>query len=167
MSQLNKQGTESYSEKGGNFLRVVCMLSLMSMGYSILNTLMTYFGGVQKLHEQLEQNAQAVKNDMFNLIDEETMFSLDEMIRQTIEHFAEIQISNVIVLLLGILSVLMMLQLKKNGFILYILYTLLMPGISLYFLNVNVAVAGAVSIDLFFGIVFCILYGINLKTMTN
>ena len=167
MDNNSKLEHKSESERRGPFLLTLCILSFVGMGYTMLVTLLTYFGGVQQLEEQLEQSTESVKNDLFNLLDEDMIASIDEMTRQTIEHFIEIQFTTVIALIVGILSVIMMFQLKKNGFYLYVLYTFLAPAISLCFLGTNSVILGAVFINLFFGLVFCILYAANLKRMTN
>lgn len=168
-NQWDDNSDESMKEKRGTFLLVLCILSWVFIGYSFIMGLVSLAGGTQKLEEQLVQadmtNAfsQDTGNDMANSI----LSSANEMIIKTIENFYPLQMSNLVVLLIGALAVYMMFQLKKSGFYLYVLYTILIPAISFYFLGANMIVIMAVGLNMFFGVLFLILYGVNLKRMTE
>ena len=164
----NGQG-ESLKEKRGSFLLVLAILSWAFIGYSFIMGLFSLTNGVEELEKSLAEvgNSTAFSADTGNAFANSMVDGMKEMIINSIENFYPMQYANLVGLLLGALAVYLMFQLKKSGYYLYILYTILIPGISFYFLGSSMLVIMAVGFNMFFGLMFLILYGVNLKRMTE
>jgi hypothetical protein len=158
---------KSMKDKRGAFLLVICILSWAYMGYVIISTSITYFNGIGQLEEQMavsmELFEQETGNPLLNSIMEDTQM----VFVNTLKYFKEIQIGNIMALFFGALSVYLMYSLKKIGFYLYILYSIIIPSIQIYFLGSSMVIIAIVAFSGIVGIAFIIMYGVNLKRMTE
>ena len=163
----NQDDFQSMKEKRGPFLLTLCILSWIMIGFSLISTLFTYLGGVEKLEDSV-----SIMEDQMSEISQASSFggammeSALEMLEKTIENFSAINISTMLALLIGGLGVYMMFNLKKMGFGLYVLYCIAIPAVSIAFLGSSQAVMMSIGINAFISIAFIIMYGVNLKRMT-
>jgi|GEM_PF-1358135 len=163
----NSDSPESMKEKRGSFLLVISILSWVFIGFSIFSTAIGYFNGVEKLQTQIDLSIDQMDTDTGNAFADNLIAEAIEVLEKTITHFESIQLVTMVSLLIGALSVYLMFQLKKMGYLLYIVYTMLYSSISFYFLGSSMVVWLGQGLYLFIGIVFLILYGVNLKRMTK
>lgn len=159
--------TQTMKEKRGTFLTVISALSGIFIGFTLFSTVIGYFNGKEAAQAQIDTVIEEMDTDTGNAFADNIMTETIEMLENTILHFESIQFATVIALLIGALSVYLMFQLKKMGYVLYILYTIVFSGISFYYLGSGMMVWMTQSFYLLVGIVFLILYGVNLKRMTN
>jgi len=160
---------ESMSEKRGSFLLVLCILSWCFIGYSLFAGLISVFNGDAALQEAISKIdvSNGLEQSSGNPLADSMLSGMAEMLGNLIEHFYHIQYANFAGFMIGALGVYLMFSLKKIGFVLYAIYTIAIPSISLYFLGTSMLVWLSVGLSGFIGIVFLILYGVNLKRMTN
>ncbi len=162
----NDETNYSMKERRGNFLLTLCILSWVYIGLMLLTTGFNYMQGTDELYQSIEVFESGEIDTEGNPFAESVIDGSIGMIKQTIEHFEAINLSTMAVLLIGGFSVLLMYNLKKIGFGLYILYSIALPSVSLYFLGTEFQMVlwGAV-LGAFVSIAFVIMYGVNLKRM--
>ncbi|MDX1349030.1 MAG: hypothetical protein R3279_02220 [Putridiphycobacter sp.] len=157
----NDESNMSMDERRGKFLQVLCILSWIYIAIQLFSSVVAYIGGPEKLMQaksEAEDAIAAVDDSGFmKTVMAEAMIVLDK----TIENFNAIHIGNILGLLIGGLAVYMMFTLKKTGFFLYILYVVIIAGVSVYFLGFASAI-----MDILVSIAFIIMYGVNVKRMT-
>lgn len=158
---------ESIKEERGTFLFVIIILSWIFIGFSIFSTAVGYFNGVEDLQTQIDVSIDQMDTDTGNEFADNLITDAIEVMEKTITHFESIQLATMVALLVGALSVYLMFQLKKMGFLLYVIYTVLYSIIPFYFLGSGMVVMLSQVLYLFISIVFLILYGVNLKRMTK
>ena len=158
---------ETLKEKRGSFLLVISILSWVFIGFMILSTAISYFTGVEKLQEQIDLSMDQINQETGNAFADSIIQDAIGVMEKSITNFYAIQLSTMISLLIGALAVYLMFQLKKAGFFLYLLYTVMFSAISFYYLGSGMTVWLAQALYIFFGIAFVILYAVNLKRMTE
>ncbi|UKN01803.1 hypothetical protein K6119_18945 [Paracrocinitomix mangrovi] len=158
----------SVKEKRGTALLVYAILSWVWIGIMLLIQLPNMFGGKMSAEEFNEYKYTALKP-----INEDTPEVFINIIKQSIE-MAEIQNENfwmislvsLLHLVIGFLAVFMMFKLKKNGYYLYILYTLVPIILTLLMYPMNTLSLFAIIWNAVIGGVFVLLYGLQLKRMS-
>lgn len=159
---------QSMSERRGPFLLVLTILSWISIGYNAITLLYSLIKGVGDLQNSATQISTIFNNQNSDIpILEDIKFQMEDMLMKSVENYYAIQLSTLVNLLIGAFAVYLMFNLKKTGYYLYILYTIVPSLISFYFFGFNFLIAITVAINLIFGIIFIILYGINAKRMTE
>jgi len=158
---------ESMKEKRGSFLLVISILSWIFTGFFILSTAIGYFNGVEKIQAEMDLAIDQMDTNTGNAFADNLVSDAIGMLENTITYFESIQLATMVALLIGALSVYLMFQLKKVGYLLYIVYTILFSSVSFYYLGSGVMVWLSQSLYILAGIVFLILYGVNLKRMTK
>ncbi len=163
----NDETNLSMKERRGNFLLTICILSWVYIGLMLIMTFFNYLKGTDELEQSLmvlEEGTPGVEGNPFA----ETMVDGAMVITErTIENFQGINLSTMAALLLGGLSVLLMFNLKKLGFGLYVLYSIAVPTVSLYFLGADQQITiWTVAASAVVSVAFIIMYGVNLKRMT-
>ena len=159
---------KSMKEKRGSFLMMIIMLSWISQGMAASGTLFMLLGGRQNLVDQIELMNKVISEGR---IGNEFLTSLVDgtigILEITIINFTQINLTNLLVLLIGSFSVLLMYRLKKIGFLLYLVYCIS----ELYVYNYFYGELSATIISLFstglISLVFIIMYSVNLKRMTE
>lgn len=152
----------SMDDRRGMFLKVLCILSWIWIGIQLFSSVIAYINGPEALFEaksRAEDALHATSEDLGFM--QGVMAEALRVLDKTIEHFNAIHIGNILGFLVGIMAVYLMFSLKKTGFYLYIVYALIIAGISVYYLGLNSAI-----FDIFLSIAFIIMYGTNLKRMT-
>lgn len=166
-NQWDNDSSQSMKEKRGSFLLVLCILSWVSTGGTLLSTLFSYFNGTGELEKQLTGANNAFEQDTGNEVLNNMLTGAQEIVYKTIENFNEIQISTIVGLLIGVLGVYLMFQLKKIGFLLYVVYCVIIPSISLYYIGTSMIIIAGLLVNGLISVAFIIMYGINLKRMTE
>jgi len=167
MSEL--EGENVRGERPG-FLTVLCVLSFISLGGSIVSTLLSFVSGRQSDEEMLDAKVALVKSTselkslgMDSFV--EMMEQLQRMADQVNENFYLALIITFIALAIGLFGVIKMWQGFKLGFHLYIGYCLLtIAGMYLYVSPANIPTMLIIWNLLISGL-FIFMYSRNLKWM--
>jgi hypothetical protein len=142
-------------------------LSWVNQGIAIVSTFFTFINGKSKL----EESASLLEG----VTDKETPFewistAIDASLPYFIalkENFYAINLINLLVVLMGALGVFLMYKLKKKGFVFYIIYCITELGvIQYYFGHISTTIFSLFTTG-FVSTLFIILYGVNLKRMTE
>lgn len=170
METIDSQQQET-PKKRPMFLTVLCVLSFISLASSGLTTLsaltsqpMTADEVEAYEAEQYENIATFKEQDLEGL--ETMLVSMMELtIYQNNEVYYSYQFFNLITILLGFAGVYLMFKLKKIGFHLYVLYSLI-PILGFYiFFPIAIVPTFLVVGSTVIAALFAILYGMNLKHM--
>ncbi len=150
------------------FLTVICILSYVGLGLSILNGLAgAIFGRVATYLSPLVKSVMKEDVDLDTLPDAarrlvESSFSI---VNKALEYATTMSLLSAVLCIIALFGVINMWQLKKMGFYLYTgakIFILLIPVI---FLGFNFFSFIAVTINGLFVLLFIILYAVNLKHM--
>lgn len=151
-------------------LKIVAILSLVSVGFSLISEFFQFFKGKLTSEELLDEKVkllQVAKNFSGETADvmkesAETLFQINTILN---ESFNSYHIVSTLILLIGLAGVVFMLKLNKVGFHLYIVYCLL-SIINLYlFLPAHFVSMNSLFIALGTSGLFIWLYSRNLKFM--
>lgn len=152
------------------FLTVLCVLSFISTGLSLLFSLINFVSGPQSEEQMLQakvQMAQSVselrKMGMDGMVD---MFNkLQLMSEEVNNNFYLSGVITLIVTVLGIFAVVKMWKGLKQGFHLYIVYSLLsVAGLYFYVSPSNIP-SVVIIVNLILSGIFVLMYSRNLKWM--
>jgi hypothetical protein len=160
------ESIQSIKERRGSFLTVLCVLSWISAGGTFLSSITSLISGKQGIQNQIIDI-----EEQLDTVDNSFMYDLLEMTKKqlylTLENFYPIYLSSFILSALGIYSVYLMFNLKKQGFNLYVTYALIAPIVSYYFVyDIPYSVYGLV-FSLVLSVAFILMYRKNLNLMTN
>lgn len=160
--------------KRSTFLTVVCILTFIGSGFGIFNAITNYAGAElavasmdmagdemnEAMDEMEESEAPEGVKDFFS-----TLFG-DIQANLTVEIIRTEALGTGISCILTLIGAILMWMLNKKGFYLYLV------GIVIYIITPGVVYTGIMSTmgvawAAFIGILFSILYGVNLKHMRN
>ncbi len=161
--------TTNSSKSRPTFLTVVCIISYVLLGWSILNGLTgAIFGRLTSAVEPfmkkiIEQDVHLgdVPVGVRNLVEDSF-----EVAYKAMEHATTISLLNLLLAVIALFGVILMWQLKKTGFYLYTgskIFILLIPPI---FLGYNFITFIILTSSGLFALVFIILFAVNLKHMS-
>ena len=158
---------ETMKQKRGEFLFAIIVLSWFSQGSAFISTLFTLSNGRAKLEESANLINEAQNVEMpFEWLDTALEAGLP-YITVLIENFYRINLMNLLVVVTGAFGVFLMYKLKKIGFVFYILYCALELGVvQYYFGHISTTIFSLFTTGLVSAL-FIILYGVNLKRMTE
>jgi len=151
-------------------LKILAILSLVSVGFSLISEFFQFFKGKLTSEELLDEKVkllQVAKNFSGETADvmresAETLFQINTILN---ESFYSYHLVSTLILLIGLAGVVFMLKLNKVGFHLYIVYCLL-SIINLYlFLPAHFVSMNSLFIALGTSGLFIWLYSRNLKFM--
>lgn len=157
------------NEKRGGTLKVLAILSWVWIGLVTLLTLPGVFSGPMT-PEELEN----AKVELLTMVTPESQAVLGPdfmaenlaILERTNELHYSILGLNISSYILGFYAVFLMYNLKKKGFYLYILYSII-PAISpLLFFEAGPIRSMTIGVWLFLATIFCILYGVQTKRMS-
>lgn len=171
MEQLENNEEVNSNEKKPTFLVFLAVMSFISLAFSFFGVLSSIFSGPQT-EEQIEMQRAAMYDSIATfqaqgMDDVAAMF--EKLMRYTeymnSEAFYIGLITSLITSIVGLIAVILMLKLRKIGFHLYVVYSLL-PIITMYIITpMELISTFIVIVSLVISALFCILYGINLKHM--
>ena len=152
------------------FLKVLCILSFISIGLSLIFSLGSVFGGPQSEEEMvaqkvelLEANEELRDSGMDGFADMmEQMTRMNESINA---NFYMASVVSILALLIGFYGVFSMWQGKKLGFHLYIVYSLISVGQLYLFVSPADIPSIAIIFNLIVAAVFILLYSRKLLWM--
>ncbi len=172
MSKFNEMGSWEPNVKRPTFLTVLCILTLINAGLSMISSFISVLHGPISEDEMMEQRVQFLKlSDEMRTMDMSRLAEMMEQIQRLSEASnAYFYLSTVIsmgILSLGIAGAILMLRGRKLGFHLYIGYSLL-AVLQLYFFASPADIPTiAVVFGLLFSGLFIFLYSRNLHWLNT
>jgi len=153
------------------FITVLCILTFIGSGWGLIGGAIQYFSADKQAlsmsitKEQVATDIQkGDKNDAGTKMAEKMVNSMSGAF--TAENLKKTGIASIVGALFCLVGAFLMWQLKKNGFYLYIAGTLIgvISPFVIYGTDNLMSIISSVMVG-FIGIVFIILYGVNLKHM--
>jgi len=153
------------------FLTVLCILTFVVSGYFFVQSIIGIFAN------------QAMDTAAFNEVSEQLYESMDEMdgeqqqfmqgfidalqvtMNSAIENAVSLGIFEMLASALGIFGAVLMFKLNKKGYYLYILAKVIGVVAPLFIIGANMLTISLYGFIAFIGILFIILYGVNVKYM--
>ncbi len=161
--------------KRPTFLTVLCILSFIGGAWGVIGGAMNMFTGpateaaMSEMSARMDEAKTQLGDEMGDQAGSEMVGGmLDgamEMAQKAAANAKAIGISNIVLSIVSLLGVWMMWNLRKNGYWLYVLATLGGLAVPLIFLGVNFMSILSVGFGGLIGVLFIILYGVNLKHM--
>jgi len=147
-------------------LTVLCVLTFIGSGFGVFGNLMAMFAAPFLEFFQASMLDEAYNQLGNNPGDQFVKQALD-MAVLTIDNFLGITLSKFIFYAISLTGAIMMFQMKKIGFYLYVAAQVGFLFIGPVFLGWNMFVSTAMFFSGFFSILFIALYAINLKHMSQ
>lgn len=155
------------------FLTVLCILTFLGSGWGIVDSVIDYFsaetaGDAIEMVEETMDDAMDEIDDNDDMSEKQKDFITNMMggiiESLTPENIRKSSIVNFLSCLLTLFGAILMWQLKRNGYFLYIAgIAIMVIGMAVIFKGIiGLAAAGATA---FIGVLFIVLYGVNLKHM--
>lgn len=155
------------------FLTVLCILTFLGSGWGIVDSVIDYFsaetaGDAIEMVEETMDDAMDEIDDNDDMSEKQKDFITNMMggITESLtpENIRKSSIVNFLSCLLTLFGAILMWQLKRNGYFLYIAgIAVMVIGMAVIFKGIiGLAAAGATA---FIGVLFIVLYGVNLKHM--
>lgn len=149
------------------FLTVICILSFIGIGFSILSNLwgLLFRRGIQAMSDMAEQGY----SDAMSEIESEApqmggfMESIFGGAQKAMEHYTLLTTVSLICAIIALFGVIMMWRLKKTGF--YLFTGAKVIAIILPIIMIGGLVGGMTLFGAIFPIAFIIMYAVNLKAM--
>ncbi len=158
-------------KKRTTFIKVLCILTFIGSSYGLLSGVYSYFTAEKTAQDtQKAANIFNAKKQPANDADKKGDAIAKNILNTladsfTPENIRKLSISEIIGALLCLAGALLMWRINKKGYILYVAGVLL--GIIIPFVLFGNNIMGIIMsvVSGFVGLVFCILYGVNLKDM--
>lgn len=154
------------------FLKVLCMLTFIGSGYGIINSAVTYFkadtiskvfaDAKAEMNNDLAKRKNKGKPEKINFINN-IMTQASEI--STPENLRKTAIGNFATSVLCLAGAGLMWHLRRAGFYLYTLGTVIGIILPFYMFGSNFVTNLSAGVVGFFGILFVIFYAMNLKSM--
>lgn len=147
------------------FLTVICILTFIGSGWGIGSGIYSYIKADQsaaETAEKIEQAQDKMTDDspgfLKNMMDSAAAGANADNIRKS-------SLFSIFSCLLTLGGAILMWRLSKNGFYLYLAGTIIAVATPIIVIGGMIGMIGAAS-NAFVGLIFCILYGVNLKHMS-
>jgi hypothetical protein len=153
------------------FLKVLCMLTFIGSSYGIVNSAITWFNADSINRMMVEKKKEIIEDvNRKNQKDKEkvnfaTRIMSDVSSITTPENLRRSAISNASAAVICLFGAILMWKLKRAGFYLYVLGTLVGIILPFYLLGNNFVTNLQAAFLSFIGILFVIFYAMNLKSM--
>lgn len=148
-------------------LTVICILTFIGSGWSILSNLFTLFtggmaGDATMQMEQFSSMAGDVEGSslMSNLLN-----SSMSLLQVTFQYAREIALFGLVLSVISLIGAIMMFRMRRMGFYLYTTAQILSLLVLPYFAGFSMLVFMSIFMSLIFVILFVTLYAVNLKYM--
>jgi hypothetical protein len=157
-------------EQRPSFLKVLCILSLISTGIAVISGIFNLISGPFNEEQMLEQKVGMIKSiDELRTMGADQFAAIFEKIQRMTEamnaQFYYVQIISLLVVAIGVFGIYKMWNRSKLGFHLYIIYSLL-SVLTVYLFVVPADVPSiVVIINLVISGIFVFMYSRNLKWM--
>ena len=151
------------------FLLVLCILTFIGSGWGVLSNLFSIFtAGMMNGSLQMEQYS-TMMGDMENSGASSFMSgflnSSMEVLKATAAHAREIAGMQLVLSIVSLLGAILMFQLRRPGYYLYVAAQILALFVMPYFAGFSTLVVIGMAWSAFISAVFIILYALNLKYM--
>ncbi|MGN6532043.1 MAG: hypothetical protein ACTHK0_09845 [Ginsengibacter sp.] len=166
---------ESEPEKRQSFLTWLCILTFIGSGWALISCVWTYTMAAktniifqEKVHVKRDST---LLNDTADIRRREKASPLQGKIKASFskivnaDNMRKAAIGGFIASLLTLAGAILMWNLKKQGFYIYILGVVFGILVPFYLYGNDLIAVGATSFANFFGLVFIALYALNLKSM--
>lgn len=155
-------------DQRGNTLLTLCILSWVWIGFTAIGVAMSLYQGKLSEEELVNEKyrlLETMNEDMPPFLERVLTESI-ALMDKTNENFGVLMSLNLITVVVGFLGVFWMFKLKKGGFYLYLLYSL-MPILvnAVFFIEFKLSQYGMIFTG-FFSIIFILLYVFQLKRMS-
>ena len=160
---------ETYRQQRPTFLLVLCILTFIGSGWSVLSNLFSVFtAGLMNGNIQMEQYSSVVnelEGSGISAFWQNFFHSSMEVIQVMAMHAREIAIMQLVLSIVSLVGAILMFQLRRSGFYLYAAAQILMLFVYPYFAGFSGWVILIMCWSAFFSLIFIILYALNLKYM--
>lgn len=171
METFDQLEEQKKNEQRPTFLTVLCVLSFVFIGLSLLFGLFGIASGPMNEEQLLETTVQMTKSaDEMRSLDMESFAVMMEQIgRMSVSinnHFYANGLVSIVVMVIGLFGIIKMMQGNKLGFHLYIIYSLLSIGQLYIFVSPADIPSFVVIWNLLFSGLFVFMYSRNLKWLS-
>ena len=154
------------------FLTVLCILTFIGSGYGIINSVFTYVKADslsamitdvnKEINDDLKKKDKTSEEAGFvgNVFNSMSRFSSPEILRKS-------AVMTLVVSIFCLIGALLMWRLRKTGFYLYTLGTIIGVVAPFYLFGNNFMTNFSAGMQGFIGVLFVIFYAMNLKSMNN
>lgn len=153
------------------FLLVICILTFIGSGWSVLSNLFSLFtAGMMDGSLQIEQYSNMMENIEGSASSSFLTGFLNssmEVLQATAAHAREIAVMQLVLSVISLLGAIMMLQLRRFGFYLYTAVQILALFVLPYFAGFSTLVVIGMLWSAFISLIFIILYAVNLRYMVK
>ena len=150
---------DNFPDQVPQMINVLTILTFIGSGLSFITYLGLYFM-IPFIKSTNEKNMELIQNS--DRPQNEFLDGVIESGQAAMEYMEEIYLMNVIVAIFCIIAAIMMRKLKKTGYYLYVLATLVYMIFPFVLLGFGLASIGYI-LSVLIGTTFIILYGVNLK----
>jgi hypothetical protein len=160
---------EVQPKKRTTFITVLCILTFIYSTYSLFSSAYTYFNAEKTAIETKKEADKAITNENGSQ-DKKSQAIVKKMMGSMVESFTKenlqkLSIAGIIDAILCLSGAFLMFRINKKGYILYVAGVTVGIIVPLMIFGSNIMGIAMSVITGFFGLVFCILYGVNLKDM--
>jgi hypothetical protein len=171
---------ESEPERRPTFLTVLCILTFIGSGWAILSAIWSYTTAEQIVKvinvQRLDRSNDSLqikdstrlkheKNSNGFMIGEKLRIATEKMM--TVENIHKKSIGDLIAGLFTLAGAILMWFRRRTGFYLYIAGVLIGIALPFYLYGNDLLTVGMASFGAFFGLLFIVLYALNLKWMNR
>lgn len=153
------------------FLLVICILTFIGSGWSVLSNLFSIFtSGMMDSSLQMEQYSNMMGNIEGSASSSFLAGFLNssmEVLQATAAHAREIAVMQLVLSVISLLGAIMMFQLRRFGFYLYTAAQILALFVLPYFAGFSTLVVIGMLWSAFISLIFIILYTVNLRYMVK
>jgi hypothetical protein len=154
------------------FLKVLCILTFIGSGYGIINGVITYFKA-NDISKFVTETKTEINNKISKKIitNDTASVSLannvvnNMSVMATPDNLRKMAIGTVISSILCLMGAILMWNLRRIGYYIYTLGTLIIIILPFYLFGSNFLSNISVGIQSFIGIIFVIFYAMNIKSM--
>lgn len=181
--EKNLYDFESEPEKRSSFLTWLCILTFIGIGWAILSCIWSY-STANKTATMFSQNKigredsalridSTYRKDTAGIVIHENHSPFEGKMKASLskilneDNIRKAAIGGLIAALLTLSGALLMWQLNRKGFYLYILGVIFGIIVPFYLYGNDFVAIGISSFTNFFGLIFIALYALNLKSMTR
>ncbi|HKK39187.1 MAG TPA: hypothetical protein VJ949_07205 [Cryomorphaceae bacterium] len=163
---------ESPRQTRPTLLTVLCVLTWVVSGYTILTVPFNYFFSSEVTASTFQETINDAMAEMAEDSPEAAemmegfMMAASSTVSNAIDNAGWIALTDLLVALLSAFGAYLMFKLRKSGFWIYVVAKVLGLISVFAFLGVNLLTAAGVSFAGFIGLILIILYGVNLKHMS-
>lgn len=160
---------QSETSKRPTFLTVICILSFIGLGWRIFSGIIglifsKFMGSLYSMYQGMMEKSM---NNMGNMPPEASA-KIESMMNSSlkfVQHTPAINSVNLICSLIALAGVILMWNLRKTGFILYLIPEVIMVFFPLILVGFNFISAIMLVYGIIFTGAFIIMYAVNLKAM--